>query len=426
MLAVYETIDLGLIDLLAICQPPLLSLLQGNHMVLFADPIHEDTVYVYHAFGVHVIQLGQLVQHLAASLRIDDDDETGSIKTALEKDASTTVIPILTTFSIERRCSNPVIAVTIPNDVFLTYSILILTSSMRITCFLLNLRPDSPTSDTKALPSPSKSPAPKSLENGKSQIGPHYFSLLEAAPFTPPAALNRPHGLPANPRLSLGSGAVDTQSKEFMLTPETLRYFASTVERLTSQIHDIQLAFRDTIARSSLQAAEGQRQKDKLGELSQRIKRLSEGKKDETRARIERLKDGQGSLLGKTDKVLRRLMEEASPGLSEHEKKWFEELKRMKGAIEGEGRFDEESLVARTASLEKEYARLLPKLKELRSKEADHRRQSSAGECTPTIGASQAMEIDKRSANERKKIESLEKKLLEMASALEISLGKPS
>jgi nucleoporin NUP82 len=79
-----------------------LGLFQGNHPVFLADPIHDDTVYVYHAFGVHTLHLGPLLQSLALALRTGDDDGT-ALSAALQKSAGTAVTPILTTFSVERR-----------------------------------------------------------------------------------------------------------------------------------------------------------------------------------------------------------------------------------------------------------------------------------------------------------------------------------
>lgn len=108
MLAVYETIDLGLVSSLnAITvspgEPPILDLIQGNHPVFVTDPIHEDTIYVYHAFGVHTLHLGPLLQSVAVALRAEDDDEGASLNVALQQAAGTLVQPILSTFSVERR-----------------------------------------------------------------------------------------------------------------------------------------------------------------------------------------------------------------------------------------------------------------------------------------------------------------------------------
>lgn len=105
MFAVYETIDLGLVSMLQ--DPtsygnPLLDLLQSNHPVILLDPIHDDTIYVYHAFGVHSLEFGDLLRSLATALRADDDDGA-TLSNVLDKKVMTCVSPILSTFSVQRR-----------------------------------------------------------------------------------------------------------------------------------------------------------------------------------------------------------------------------------------------------------------------------------------------------------------------------------
>jgi nucleoporin NUP82 len=107
MLAVYETIDLGLVSTLFPMSPSgssrPLDLLQANHPVLLVDPIHDDIVYIYHAFGVHAIHLEAVLQSLAHALRLEDDESGLALQRALENNVSTSVHPLLTTFSAERR-----------------------------------------------------------------------------------------------------------------------------------------------------------------------------------------------------------------------------------------------------------------------------------------------------------------------------------
>lgn len=105
MFAVYETIDLGVISMLktpSSSANSLLDLLQGNHPVIHPDPIHDDTVYIYHAFGVHSLEFGDLLRSLATALRADDDDGT-ALSALLENPVGAHVSPILSTFSIQRR-----------------------------------------------------------------------------------------------------------------------------------------------------------------------------------------------------------------------------------------------------------------------------------------------------------------------------------
>lgn len=111
MFAVYETIDLGLVSALdqpsGLADSSVLDLLQGNHPVFLTDPIHDDTVYVYHAFGVHALYLGPMLQTLGAALRAEDDEEGTELTGALNKCTETNVQPVLTTYSVERRYNFP-------------------------------------------------------------------------------------------------------------------------------------------------------------------------------------------------------------------------------------------------------------------------------------------------------------------------------
>ena len=65
-------------------------------------------------------------------------------------------------------------------------------------------------------------------------------------------------------------------------------------------------------------------------------------------SRVERVKYVQKTLSARSDRILQALVDKASPELSEHETKWFDELKRMKEEIAGAGRYDVGSLEARS------------------------------------------------------------------------------
>ncbi|KAJ7742412.1 hypothetical protein DFH07DRAFT_980036 [Mycena maculata] len=423
MLAVYETIDLGLVSALA----NQLELIQGNHPVFLADPIHDDTVYVYHAFGVHTLHLGPVLQSLAVALRASDDDAGTALGAALQKSAGTSVTPILTTFSVERKCSNPVIAVTVPNDVYLTYSIFILTSAMRITTFPLNLRSDALSSRAKSHPPYTRPDEPPTPARSASRWltprdgPPAYVSLLGNAPYMPPECLTRASsGLPVNPRLSLppspakaGSGA-----GEFMLTPDVLRFFGTTVAALSAKMQTVQLAYRAADARAALQLSELARLSQKCGEMEGSVDVLRGAHRAKTEERFARVKEEQRALHGRLERMLRGLMDRASPELSEYETKWFGELKRMQGEIIG-AKYDEGSLVARTRLLEREYERLMPALKALVE------RENARSKAAPNLGVSQAFEFGARSNIEQARISKVEEEVVRLAARLEVPLTRP-
>ena len=109
MFATYESIDLGVISTLrkaSDSEPTsLLDLIQGNYPVFHPDPIYNDTVYVYHAFGVHALYLGPVVKSLAAILREGDiETESGDEERALMRATKKTEVqPVLLTFSVEQK-----------------------------------------------------------------------------------------------------------------------------------------------------------------------------------------------------------------------------------------------------------------------------------------------------------------------------------
>lgn len=421
MFAVYESVDLGLISMLGepSTERSSLDLLQANHPVLYGDPMHDDRVYVAHAFGVHALDFGELLQCLSAALRADD--EKGSLLVqALEKSTATHVTAVLDTFSVQRRCSNPVIAICVPNDIFLAYSILILTSVFRIICLPLTLRTDlSASRDLQ-----DAGPEPTSEQDGGFLIPvegpPAYVCLLEAEPFQIPPMLSRPSGLPSFPRMSVGTS---NSKSEFMLTPDTLRYFGSVVESFIAQIREVILAHRATETRAALQVTEFQRQQEKCVEMLKEVEELRGLRYAHTEARVQKIMESHKSLTARLDRTLQLLMQQASPDLSESETKWFEELRRMRAEVFGAGRYDEGSLAARISLLKREYERNMSNLKNMAEKESQRRKQFA--ESSQLLGISQAFELGERSHLERTKISELEKVVAQMASKLDLSIGRP-
>ncbi|KAI0303864.1 hypothetical protein BC826DRAFT_980012 [Russula brevipes] len=388
MLAVYETIDLGLIDILSTTQPPSLNLLQGNHPVFLPDPIHGDTVYVYHGFGVHAIHLYKMLHNLSDALHSISSGTDDALYTALHSPVSTEVQPIVTTFSVERKASNPVISVVVPNDVYLNYSIYVLTSSMRFVSFPLNMRPGFlPEDEHKA-----------------------------SVPLTAPTGLFST-GLPTTPRLAT------PESKEFRITPDTLRFFASKADEMIAHTHGVESAFRHASARIELQQEELQRQVTKVDDVRARLGELRGPRQEGIEGRVRAIQAGQQRLLARLDRVLGELTKRANPTLSDHETKWFGELGRMREQVLGAGKYDEASLRARMQSLKREYDRLLPHLKVL--SEREQAQAKSMQEKNLGLGVSQAFEFGQQFNKERAKLEKLQTDVLELASRLDLPLSRP-
>lgn len=248
------------------------------------------------------------------------------------------------------RCSNPVIAVTIPDNVYLTYSIFILTSAMRVTTFNLVLRADSPRLRSESLPPTEEPPDPSS--KGKNKWlkpieGPASYVSLLAEPFTVPDILSRPSGLPSNPKLSLPESA----KGEFMLTPESLRYFTMTVSQFIHQSRETYLANQETESRIQLQRSEVQRLCTTARVLYSRVEKLKGPGKQHLQTRIQTAQEQHTDLMARLNRMLQFMIDKASPELSEDETRWFDELKRMKQEVIGSGSYDGDSLVHRTTQV---------------------------------------------------------------------------
>jgi len=175
--------------------------------------------------------------------------------------------------------------------------------------------------------------------------------------------------------------------------------------------------------RVMLQQEELMRMSNKCREMQTIIEQLKGSGRTTSEARFKKTQTEQKTLLGRLDRLLQSLMERASPELSEHETKWFEELKRMKGEIIGVGKYDEGSLLARTRLLEREYVRLTPALKELLEKEK--RRKEKLVESSQGLGFSQVFEFGERSNLERLRISEVEQQISDLAVKMEVALGRP-
>lgn len=244
------------------------------------------------------------------------------------------------------RCSNPVVAIAIPNDAYLTYCIFILTSALRITAFPLTLRSDS-TSIIRTLTEDVQAASQKSLWLKPAEGPPAYVSLLGNEPFLPIPCLQFNDGLPHNARLSLPPLPPGSDKRDFMLTPDTFRYLGNIVGQFGAQINEVQVGLNEADKRASLQQQEVKRMAAKCNEMETLVQQLKGPRRTDAETRIKKVQETQKIILARLDRMLQSLIERSSPELSEHETKWFEELKRMKIEIMGAYKYDDSSLLRR-------------------------------------------------------------------------------
>lgn len=126
-----------------------------------------------------------------------------------------------------------------------------------------------------------------------------------------------------------------------------MRYLGQTVEHLRSQIDAVKYSNAMVETQVHVQTLEFHRQVRQVQQLLamlevSRTKRCAAWKE-----RVEKVRKTQEELLERLDKTLKLYMRKVAPELSVQETKWFEELKRMKVEVLGQGKYDEQSLRAR-------------------------------------------------------------------------------
>lgn len=173
---------------------------------------------------------------------------------------------------------------------------------------------------------------------------PPFLSILAPEPYHIPPILTD-SGLPSMPKHALPGS---TASKELVLTPEVIRYLASSSQQISSHIRDIKLALLAAQRRMQLQKEELINLVRAARAMNERVETLKVRRKEETQARLKQIQEMQKKLMARLNRLLLAFMRKASPKLSDHETKWFEELKQMKAEVVGVGKYDSESLAVRT------------------------------------------------------------------------------
>lgn len=216
---------------------------------------------------------------------------------------------------------------------------------MRIVSFPLNLRTD--TTDESSDSGDAKETSSLATSVDSTDVPPAgYACIIKAATFTPPPILQKQLGRASLLDIPLPKSH-DIKS-ELVVTPETLRYLKAVAERICTQKHEAMLALGELKGRLALHNQEAQKQMQYCQEVNMKTQMMNGPKKAAVLAKMKSLQDGQQALLHRMDRVLQALINKASPELNDHETKWFDELRRMKGQVLGIGRYDQTSLKIRS------------------------------------------------------------------------------
>lgn len=455
-LLVYETIDLGILDTAlengvtsqSAASDVLLDKVGSNRPCFVRDPLYADTIYVYHALGAHCLGFATWTAKLIEALNMPSQDELDNdanndaslsaqesrekaLVKMLHRGHNTEVVWVINTVAPESGKSlevNPVTAVSILSDVYLSYAFLALTADLQLVGVELSLRVG---------PGSDDSPASRegSLQVGGTDPihGPKpYVSLLGEGPaFQPPAIFVQSagvQGLPQHPRRAALTGASAAQS-ELQITPETLRTLGKTVEAYRHELREVVSAGNAVQARLDLQVREMTRQLEKLNGIRLRCNAhgadTASGGKGALGERVQRIAQAQLQLVGRIDKALQRLMDSHQPSVSIYEKRWFEELGRIAsefgitradgGEIKLDTRSNRKALAAKAELLSHQLSLLRPQLAALREQ---GKIEGSLGEREGLLSGEQLRKVEKLLSSEaamlaeaKEKVEQLNKRI---------------
>ncbi|BGP53206.1 hypothetical protein JCM8202v2_000765 [Rhodotorula sphaerocarpa] len=402
-LAVYESIDLGLAAELNPNddnEDAVRVGLKHNAPRLVRDPLYPDTVYIQHVLGAHCLLLGPWLGDLSKAMAASDAE--AATQKALQGAKGTEVLWVLRTraeaATEQKAVSAPAVeGLVVLNDVYLGYSLLLVTQELQMVGIELSLRVD---------PSAVEG---DSAQEAASADSPAYVSLLEKPFSLPPLLANRPPGAPpVLPRLP-------PSKKPLENNPESLRGFAKHVSTAQTAIQDLVSAADAVQSRLELQMRELSRQVDKLAELERMRDDLGKSVSGGTEGRLRRAEAKQRELLARTDRVLQRLVESHQPSVSTYERKWFDELERLEEQVvgrredsDGDDAGAEEAqascLEMRARRVEAMFETLRPDLEGLRRKREDSKSRSLNGtparNPTPGLGQNQVKVLEERLADD--------------------------
>ena len=360
-LTTYETINIGDNDDDFIGYPTFLQ-----------DPLYDDTIYICHYKGVHVILIKPWLKQLV---------KDGAIS---KKSKVMKLINSTTSKSLD-----PIVGLEIINDAYLGYSLFSLTNTFKLLPLELSLRVQQ-SNKRNDVDDTFKS----STNSNKINDNKVYNNLLEN-PFNKgmiSSKINLTQNL---------DNSINTRSG-LEITPATLRYFGGIVDNVQKYNLKFMESANEIEDRLTLQLKETERQLDRLSYISKVTNSNSIGKG----GRVEKVTNFQNDLIKRMDRILQKLMDKHQPTLSVHEKKWFEELHRIQLEVGGsESDVRGRALLSRFNRLDHQLNILKPQLERLKAVEKDKKGR------VEQLPASQLRVVEKTLSDETKAIDDLRNKL---------------
>lgn len=346
VLFIYETLDLGFPGQRPSLHPP---------PRLVRDPVYQDTTYVQHAFGAHMLCLSSWATPLARLLKEADEEE---LRRFLHVSKASEVRWIVKIQDGQQEgeagpARDGVTAVQVVDDIYLGYSLLVLLGDGDCFGLEMSLRATSQASSSSSAGLLSAVlTQPSAVLSTDQQAKKFYTSLLGSEPFEPPVPFA--HSTSTTfPTMRLKTSNPSVARGELHVTPETLRLLGTSVQDLRGKMREVVGGGNVIQRRLKLQIKELHRQVRKLSEVERRVEgfstssssgsgsRKTGGTGGSLAERLERVTTRQRGLIQRVDRVLQASMDSADVvGISKYEEVWLREMGAMEkelGRVPGEG-----------------------------------------------------------------------------------------
>ncbi|WRT69531.1 uncharacterized protein IL334_006518 [Kwoniella shivajii] len=328
-----------------------LESIEANAPSFLSDPMYGGVFYVQHIFGVDSININSWLDELRSG---DAEGELlGSEVVRLVESGGSPVKPIV---GIVNFC-----------NITLGYGLVALAASGQVASVELDLK----VADVPAITS-----GATTTDRTTTAVDPDSQSLLLAKPldFDKFVQSIRKPATPFNPMGVLRQRIPDSSKPASTINPEHLRVLGEISSQFTNRTQAIRSASQSIENRLDLEVQELQRQIKLLRDCQDKVASL---KKNIAISRAEELLDKQDRLASRLDGIVVKLSEEFRPEVGEMERKWFDELERLKVRVRGGGVVSKgRALTTKTQILKEQLAAVKPVLLESQTRQEEEEPQS--------------------------------------------------
>lgn len=206
---------------------------QYQSMTLVADVSYDDTYFVYHASGVHVIRMHNWLQNLRElSTKFEQGDDTKQGLNSWLKEKATSDIRMLVNSAPFSDGLVPIVGLAIFDDVYLSYCMVAITGDYQaVTKELQTCAKSSTDVSESAMKQQLKSIGDDAEEDDM------YQPLLPLPAYQPPKVLE---SLSTQPKIVIPADL--SGSKELVINEETLRFFSKSTQQIRTESHELKKA----------------------------------------------------------------------------------------------------------------------------------------------------------------------------------------